>query len=95
MAAKCSFRGCTNNVYSGGLCNGHYTQQYRGKKLTPLSPRREALPVENGKKKCRECKKTKPVSEFYVTGKKSRGQNKYSTYCKPCYSKKVTDARKK
>lgn len=95
MAGKCSFNGCTKDIFSKGLCIGHYNQQYRGKKLTPLKPHREALPVEDGKKKCRECKKTKPVSDFYVTGKKARGVPKYSTYCKPCYGKKVTDNRKK
>jgi hypothetical protein len=94
MAKKCSFTGCENNVFSGGLCNGHYTQQYRGKKLTPLAAKKTPEPIINGNKKCKECKKTKPVSEFYVTGKKFGGGVKLSTDCKPCYSAKVVKRRK-
>jgi len=91
--AKCSFKDCQHGAISGGLCRGHYTQQYRGKKLTPLNERRVAEPVVNSTKKCKTCKKTKPVSEFYVKGK-TFGKTTYSSDCKPCYSKKVVDRRK-
>jgi hypothetical protein len=92
--AKCTFKRCSHDEISGGLCRGHYTQQYRGKKLTPLREVNTAEPVINGTKKCKQCKKIKHVSEFYVTGKKFGGAEKLSTDCKPCYSKKVVDRRK-
>lgn len=94
MAKKCSFGPCTHGAISGGLCRGHYTQQYRRKPLTPLTPAPQPNKIEDGKKKCKECKKTKPISEFYVTGKKFGGGNKLSSDCKPCYSKKVVDRRR-
>lgn len=94
MASKCSFKGCSHDAISGGLCRGHYTQQYRGQKLTPLAEKRVAEPVINGTKKCRTCKKVKPISEFYVTGKKVTRQDKLSSDCKPCYSGKVVNRRK-
>lgn len=87
--AKCSFKGCNNDAISGGLCRGHYTQQYRGQKLRPLNPKGESRPVVDGTKKCRECKKTKPISEFYQMNKRG----KLSSDCKPCYIKKTRDRR--
>lgn len=32
----CSFVGCERKAESGGLCNGHYLQQWRGKTLVPI-----------------------------------------------------------
>lgn len=32
----CSFSGCLRSAKSRGLCNGHYTQQYRGVELKPI-----------------------------------------------------------
>lgn len=88
--AKCTFKRCSHDAISGGLCRGHYTQQYRGYALTPLKEVAQPNPVVDDTKKCRECKKSKPVSEFYALNKKG----KLSADCKPCYSKKVVDRRK-
>lgn len=87
---QCSFTGCNKDAISNGLCRGHYTQRYRGQDLTPLKPTGENRPVVDGKKTCRECKKNKPVSEFYQMNRRG----KLSTDCKPCYSKKVVKGRK-
>lgn len=86
----CSFDKCSEKVVARGLCRGHYSQYYSGKPLTPIK-KPVSLPVVNGKKKCRECKKEKPVSDFYLMNKRG----KLSSDCKPCYSKKVVDRRNK
>lgn len=38
----CSFEGCTRVHYAKGFCYNHYTQQWKGK---PLSPLREVIKV--------------------------------------------------
>lgn len=35
----CDFGGCSNTLFAKGLCHGHYTQQWKGKALTPLFTR--------------------------------------------------------
>lgn len=36
---KCLFEGCCKPDYAKGLCHTHYTQQRRGKALTPIKKR--------------------------------------------------------
>lgn len=39
----CSFEDCGGKIHSGGLCPGHFYQQFRGE---PLRPLRQMLPCE-------------------------------------------------
>ena len=43
----CGFEGCGRSAVCKGLCNGHYTQQYKGLPLTPLRTRRTVAEVCN------------------------------------------------
>ena len=40
----CTFEGCERVIVCKSLCNGHYTQQYKGLPLTPLHVRHAPTP---------------------------------------------------
>lgn len=45
-------------------------------------------------KVCKKCGLPKPVGEFYEMGK-GNGRSYRSGYCKPCYSTRVVERRKR
>lgn len=81
----CEFPGCTRPLHSAGLCSGHYSQQYAGNELRPISsegPREKAernakvLQVA-GEKGVGEAARQFGISRsrVYAICKKSRGQS--------------------
>lgn len=76
----CEFEGCGRPDKVKSLCKTHYMQQWHGKPLVPIRPRRET-PEKAGLRQCGGCLEWKDrESEFYNSsngGKQSK--------CKPCY----------
>ena len=54
---------------------------------------RSRLPDENGLLLCIDCQETKPISEFYRTGRTSGGRETYFSYCIPCKSTRERNKR--
>lgn len=88
----CSFPGCDRPTRSSlePLCQGHYTQRYRGFELKPLrnamSSRKTAMGEaqvidELGRKLCSQCLELKGVAEF---PRSSACKTGLDYCCKPC-----------
>lgn len=67
----CAFQPCDNTSWAKGLCGTHYSQQRKGKELTPVPDRRKWTLTradqevsESGEKYCRDCKRFRPPSNF-------------------------------
>jgi hypothetical protein len=39
MSSRCSYPGCSREVFAAGLCRGHFAQRQRGVALAPLMAR--------------------------------------------------------
>jgi hypothetical protein len=42
---NCKFPGCDHDVFTAGLCHGHYAQKRRGAELAPLHRRGHMIQV--------------------------------------------------
>jgi hypothetical protein len=82
MEGTCSFEGCTNKLLCKGLCLAHYTQQRRGKPLTPITTERKWAKRDENGKECTKCKTYKPYEEFH--NHKNGSGGKMPT-CKECH----------
>lgn len=45
-------------------------------------------------KKCKRCQVTKPLSQFYKSGKNAKGDPKYKPRCIPCHLDFISEQRK-
>ena len=85
--AVCEFEGCGRPVSSRGLCATHYAQQYRGKPLAPIQPRRPNKTIET---QCNTCGQVKAREDFYL-----RVNGTLQSDCKKCMSKANNERQKK
>ena len=74
----CSFDGCGRDTYSLGFCSGHYQQNYRGRRLTPLGTR---LPREVG-----ESQKDQPVNLTSLRKRPPKYNSSGDRWCYGCSS---------
>ncbi|WID10837.1 endonuclease VII [Streptomyces phage Mulchroom] len=81
MKGPCSFPGCNNEILCKALCLGHYTQQRRGKPLTPLAYSAKHTKIDEHGKTCKKCNEHKPFDAFY--DQKNGGAGKFAV-CKEC-----------
>lgn len=65
--------------------NAANKRRYEQRKNEPKS-------ITRTSKKCNDCKKTKPVSQF---GKKTQSKDKLMPYCKPCWTTRTKKARQR
>jgi hypothetical protein len=89
---ECIFPGCDRPTRGANdeLCQGHYTQHWRGFELKPLrnrlTPRKTDMGAaqvvdEMGRKLCSQCLELKDISEFHGNNKTKTGLD---YCCKPC-----------
>ena len=76
---------CDREHHAKGLCKTHFEKRRRGQALTRIGERREQRKVlrYNGKQRCTDCLKIKPLSEFYDS----------QSYCKSCKSDRERDRK--
>jgi len=73
----CGFEGCTNQRNGKVYCHAHERQLKAGKELTPLAVRNK---IVDGMKKCTDCHRVLPVSEF------NKHMSTIHPKCRSCWS---------